>query len=596
MYVRTNFVKKVEGFSLELVRLIRSLGIYPEQHPSIRSTAERVVALAPVDSMGRLTIGVTPVELIVADQFIGGKTGRLASLLHARKVLRVFWTKDVKSGDVVLFARLLSAPKLVGAELRRKLHTEGIYSIDFEPLELQQIHGKIEEAGTGVVLNAKERRRQAWMLLMSQDLSTEDVASALTTDYFWEEAKSAWSDLGYGDSEGFTKLVFQLGKRLEAALSLLSDGQRETVLDHMAKMGKTLSPQDLVRIMAWEGPEGRGIGPGVASLVREMDGQRFIDLLAGLAALGNQGSRRLLEVYRAFAPGTASEELLLLVRARLSAAQDRGFAIEVWKKVEAFILSLTEEAFMDAEYSKSLEDIADSVVLVSPEKESSELQENPSEHLDRVILALAGTGEEFWQKKLLERLETRIERLDVERVLAWMRLIDDVAEELLDRHPSLIRILLRRGLSSLSETNDEQRRALIEFSLRHEDVVLDYALKALSEERRISVRHFLVNLLSDFSPGATPTLISKARNSPWYLARNLAIVLGQQGLPQAIPSLKTLAKHPHPKVQKEALKALRTFQRSRVLEGLTTLDGCQLERQEKVPAASLQSSVKDTLS
>jgi HEAT repeat protein len=122
------------------------------------------------------------------------------------------------------------------------------------------------------------------------------------------------------------------------------------------------------------------------------------------------------------------------------------------------------------------------------------------------------------------------------------------------------------GLASVSKRTAEERKALFEFSLRHQRVLLHYALKALSEEKQISVRHFLVDLLSHFSAAATPVFISKARNSSWHLTRNLAIVLGQQGFSQAVPALKTLSKHPHPNVRKEALKALKTIDRHRELD------------------------------
>ena len=89
MNASTPLIRNLEPFSLELVRLIRALGIYPVQHPSVRSSAEKVVALAPLDSTGTLTIGVTPIELVVAGQFIGGKSARLANLLYARKILRI---------------------------------------------------------------------------------------------------------------------------------------------------------------------------------------------------------------------------------------------------------------------------------------------------------------------------------------------------------------------------------------------------------------------------------------------------------------------------------------------------------------------------
>jgi hypothetical protein len=566
MNASTAFIRNIEAFSLELSRLIGALGIYPVRHPSCRSIAEKVVALAPLDSTGTLTIGVTPIELVVAGQFISGKSTRLANLLCVRKIVRIFWTKDVRPEELLVFAKLLSNPKTVGMELRRKLHAEGVYTLDFEPLEIQQIHGKIDETATDVEVNAAQRRRQAWMLLMDQDTPAEHVASVLATDQFWDEAKTAWSDLGYGDSKGFTAFLLQLGNRFETAISLIPDQQRERVLGHLAKIGKTLSPQDVAHIVAREDPEGNSIGQGITSLVREIDGPRFVDLLAGLAASGNQGTRRLVEIYRAFAPAATSEELLALVRAKLSSPEDSGFAADVWRTVEAFILSLTEEPFMDPDYLKSLDDVVDSAARISVEEQIPELLEDPAGHLDHIILALAGTDDDFWQKKLLQRLETHMERLDVSRVFGFARLIDNVVSELLDTEPTLVRTLFRMGLASVSKPTVEERQALFEFSLRHEHVLLHYALKVLSEEKQISVRYFLVDLLSHFSAAATPVFISKARNSSWHLTRNLVIVLGQQGFPQAVPALKTLSKHPHLNVRKEALKALKAIERRREFE------------------------------
>jgi hypothetical protein len=567
MNAATPLIKILEPFSLELVRLIRALGIFPPQHPSIQSTAEKVIALAPLDSTGTLTIGVTPTELVVAGEFIGGKSTCLANLLYARRILRIFWTKDVRPEDLLVFARLLSTPKTVGAELRRKLHAEGVYTLDFEPLEIQQIHGKIDETITEVELDAVQRRRQAWTLLMDQDTPAEHVASAFATDQFWDEAKTAWSDLGYGDSEGFASLLLQLGNRFETAISLIPDQQRERVLGHLATIGRTLSPQDLARLVAREGAEGTNIGQGMTSLVQEIDGPRFVDLLAGLAAIGNQGTRRLVEIYRAFTPATTSDELLSLVRAKLSSPEDSGFTADIWRTVEAFILGLSEEPFMDADYSKSLEDVVDSAVRISVEKDIPKLREDAAEHLDHVILALAESGEGVWQRKLLDRVETHMEQRDVSRVFEFVGLIDGVVPELLDTEPALVRTLFHRTLASVSKPNVEGRQSLFEFSLRHEHVLLDYVLKALSEERQISVRHFLVDLLSHFSAAATPVYISKARNSPWQLTRNLVIVLAQQGYPQAVPTLKMLSKHPHMNVRKEALKALKTIEKGMELEG-----------------------------
>jgi hypothetical protein len=133
--------------------------------------------------------------------------------------------------------------------------------------------------------------------------------------------------------------------------------------------------------------------------------------------------------------------------------------------------------------------------------------------------------------------------------------------------------LFQKGLSALAKASFAEQQALVTFTVNHERCLLDTALKALAEEKKISTRHFLVGLLSCFSSAATPTFVTKSRTSPWYVARNLAIVLGQQGLPQGLPTLQVLSNHQHPKVMREALKALKRARAS--------LSNAQREQQER---------------
>jgi hypothetical protein len=357
-------------------------------------------------------------------------------------------------------------------------------------------------------------------------------------------------------------LLLKLGERLENALTLLPKRRREDILDYFAQMGKCLSAADLVRIVGHEGQESARLGPGKSSLLREIDGERFVDLLAGLAAMGNQGTRRFVEVYRRFAPLTKTDELLSLVRSRLAPGKDGGFAAEVWKTIEDFVINLTENPFMDTEYSESLEFLMNPSVSMGPEEDSLILHEDPDEHLDQLILALAGDEEEDFRKRLIDRIRLRAEQLGPFRVLGFVKLVDRTFPGLLDSIPFFVKELFQRGLSSLAKTSFTEQQALVTFAINHEKCLLDTALKGLAEEKKISTRHFLVGLLSCFSSAATPTYVTKARTSPWYVTRNLAIVLGQQGFPQALPTLQALSNHQHPKVVKEALKALKRVRTS----------------------------------
>ena len=390
--------RKVEAFALQLSHLIRGVRIYPAKHPTLLEVAKNVLNSAPLDSAGSLTIGITSRELVVSGEFVAGKASRLASMLHARKVLQLFWTKDVTLEDIWTFARVMSTPKLEGLELRRKLRDE-VFAIDIEPLNLDQIHSEISDTVKDSRDNPEQRRRQAWLALMSHEAPAEQLATALASDEFWEAAKSEWTESGFGDSEGFTKFLLKLGERLEDALSLLPDGQREDILDYLAQMGRLLSVRDLVRIVGREGQESKRLGLGKASLLREIDGERFVDLLAGLAAMGEQGTKRFVEVYRRFAPVTKTDELLSLVKSRLSPGKDSEFTAEVWKTVENLILNLTENPFMDTEYSESLEFLGNPSASTRPEEETPVLLGDPDEYLDQLILALAVEEEEDFKKK-----------------------------------------------------------------------------------------------------------------------------------------------------------------------------------------------------
>jgi len=163
----TPLSKKVEGFALDLLRLIRGVRVYPSKHPTLTAVAEKVLAAAPFDSTGLLTIGITPTELMVGEEFVSGKAAPLASYLHSRKVLRILWTRETHLDDVWTFARLLSTPRVEGGELRRKLHAEGVYTIDVEALQLGQVHGQITEGVTDPQPDSEKRRRHVWISLMN---------------------------------------------------------------------------------------------------------------------------------------------------------------------------------------------------------------------------------------------------------------------------------------------------------------------------------------------------------------------------------------------------------------------------------------------
>lgn len=548
--------RKVEGFALNLLHLIRGVRVYPTKHPTIIEVAKRVLQSAPLDATGSLTIGVTSKELIVAGEFITGKASDLASVLHEKKILQLVWKKEASLDDVWAFARAVSTPKLEGEALREKIRSE-VLTIEISTLNLSEIHRRAMDTLQDSEETPEERRRRAWLFLISQEAPVEQLATALATQEFWDAAKAEWTRSGLGDSEGFTEFLLKLGERLEEALALLPSGQREEILNYLSQMGKCLAIKDLVRIVGREGQESKRLGLGKSSLLRDIDIERFVDLLAGLAAMGEQGTQKFIEVYRRFTPVAQPHEILSLVRSRMAQSQESGFPVDVWKSVETLILNLSDNPFMDSEYSDSLGFLMESSKLLSSDDTTDSILESPEQFLDHLFLAMGVEEEESFQQKILDRIKFRSEQLGPFGVLGFIAMVDRTFPRLLDANPYFVRSLFEKCLSSVGKATFHERQMLIHFAVNHEKCLLDTALKALSEEKNISTRYFLVNLLSCFSFAATPIFVSKSRLGPWYVTRNLAIVLGQQGFPQVLPHLRSLTNHPHPKVKKEAVKALK---------------------------------------
>lgn len=88
------------------------------------------------------------------------------------------------------------------------------------------------------------------------------------------------------------------------------------------------------------------------------------------------------------------------------------------------------------------------------------------------------------------------------------------------------------------------------------DAAVPPLLERLAEEETLSARRKLMGTLSRLGPVALPRLVAGLKDSPWYVVRNLVLVLGTIGLPEAVPPLRPVLAYPDPRVRKEVVKAL----------------------------------------
>lgn len=549
--------RALEALSRDLLALFRGVRVYPPGHRFVRDLAGRLVALVARDLPAPLSLGVTSKDLAVGAHLVGGRNTRaseLAAFLHGRKVLRVAWDPQTAAADVVGFAEVLADPKPQGEDLPAALRRKKVYGIEVEPLALERIHDLFRETPRSPADGGETRGREAWLWLLGDEVSPGRVAEILSTDGFWEVGTGAAPI----DAPELTGLLARLGERLGEALDCLPRDQRRRVEDRLARAGRQVSPQALADILRAANSAGVLQGPLGDALEETFGGDKLVDLLAGLVAQEGRSTHRLAEVYGRFGRGK-TDDLLPAVRARLASSDKGGFTVEVWDAVEEFLLKRREDPYMDAEYSASLEALAAEAPHAPEAGTSLDFAEDLGEHLDRLLVGLAWHDADGWAGELFDRLEARAPEIDPRALLSLLRDVDGGGQPPLDAHPSLVELAFRRCLDGLKDFDAEDRKALLAFALDHEAVLLDAVLRRLEEEKSIAARRFLVELVAGLSPSSTPALVSRTRSAPWYVARNLTTALGKRREALALPAIRWLIGHEHPKVRREAILALGQF-------------------------------------
>ncbi|GAB4260173.1 MAG: hypothetical protein Kow0092_08870 [Deferrisomatales bacterium] len=466
-------------------------------------------------------------------------------------MIRLLWTREADAADAQAAARVLADRSLQGAQLRRALRRNGVHTVDVDPFDLSRIHEAFSEGELRREADADGRRREAWQWLLDRASSPRELADLLASERLWEGHRP-----GSADASALASVLVSLGERLDRAAAQASPRQRSALSERLSGLGRSLPSEDLAQVLLQAERAGALHGVGVRELTADLQGERWVETLAGVVALEGRATQRLADVYRRFAPRQGDERLLPLVRARL-AAPDRGrFAARVWKALETFLLDLEEDPFMDRGHAGALDALAaDRRPDDGTAHGEGGLAEDPETHLDAVHVQLAQAAP-VWRSRLPDRLEARGESLSAVEWVALLGRVGEEVPEVLSDRPALVEKAFLAACGRVRELDEAAREALLAFAGEWEGLLLPVLLRALAEEERIAVRRFLVEAVSRFSPAATPAIVARLRSAPWYVTRNLTLALGRRRDPRTVPVLRSLLAHDHPKVRREAIGAL----------------------------------------
>ena len=139
------------------------------------------------------------------------------------------------------------------------------------------------------------------------------------------------------------------------------------------------------------------------------------------------------------------------------------------------------------------------------------------------------------------------------------------------------------GLAFWGKSNYE---VIATLTARIGEPFIDPLLDRLAEEQSMSLRRYYMARLLEIGRPIIGPVLARFRDSRWYFIRNLVLLLRNLGDPEAIPPIRRLANHPHPKVRQEAVRTLFALQDSEA-DGLLLRDLANPDRGILLPAVRM---------
>jgi hypothetical protein len=116
--------------------------------------------------------------------------------------------------------------------------------------------------------------------------------------------------------------------------------------------------------------------------------------------------------------------------------------------------------------------------------------------------------------------------------------------------------LLSSFINSLRITGKEKRGEAFLLCEHYGENLIPPLMDALIDEESLSIRKFIIVLITGFGKKAIPEAVKRLDDSRWFVKRNMLYILNECGGNEALQKVREYCNHDNPKVSLEAVKYL----------------------------------------
>lgn len=372
MKLAPELVEGVTRLARTLVAAVRHWTLYPEDHPSVRASFERLAAAiqdATHDAV--FSVGITPDSLMIENVPVppGQQVAEAARLLHDRDLIRLTFSGAVPSDAV---ARLLRMLALDLETLRRRGGPEGVWKEEGDPsITLEQIDfAQVLEDKAHVARRHDDVWKSIVQSIVTGQKAMDEVAQQRLleiADDYQEIGELATAAMAYKCTvDGAPMITTQAAtvlaafRHLASIVAVKAADKSDATMRNLAAAAATLSPHVVMEMLQSEDDPADSVQL-VQGLSGAFDDMKVAQLLATALAREGQASNRLAEVFDTIAPDAERKQRVLsMTRTLLSEGtfgQSKQFK-SIWTSMEELLISYNDEAFVSAQYRAQLDGAA----------------------------------------------------------------------------------------------------------------------------------------------------------------------------------------------------------------------------------------------
>jgi HEAT repeat protein len=594
----------VSALARTLVAAARSWALYPAEHPAVRGSLDRLRASIGETCNGQVfAFGVTPDTLVVAGLPVEGRdagaVAEAARWLHDRDILQLTFAGEVTIPALQRLLGMLSEDSRIirGRGGPAKVWTEegdgaiAVQQIDFsQVLEDRDVTNPVrrkDDLWRSIIRGILDRKKptdeaaQKRLLEISGDvIAIGELANDVIAPHHTMDGSPMLTSQAAAVVAAYHHLV--------GIVDVLSPERRLEVMQNLAAATTNLNPQVVMQMLAsgatGEGGAGvageAGTGAVVTGIIDAMDDNRVAQLLATTLAIEGQATARLATVFNTIATDDDRKTRVLTLTRRMLSETDFGRQDafqNLWSSMEELLLTYNEKPFVSASYRTGLDQIGSRAEQMAKDvpAEFAEMletlgQDNVRRLSVRLLIDLLTLEKDPARAPELARdVAALAEDLflagDYESALAVVTALQAQAANPAAVANQSSRIALDSVVSTvafvetaeiLGDMTEPEAALFADICARIGPASTD-ALKAhLESEAETPARMRAAAMIRKYGARAVGRLTSLAGSNRWAAQRNVAELLGELAVAEAVPVLQPLLRGHDPRVTTAAVRAL----------------------------------------